>query len=157
MRLRILVWLAAASLAFVAGMVAGVHLGRLSEPIATTPLLVDFCSLAKNQEFFAGTRVATTAKLSANFEGGVLGSDSCPESFLPFMGPSDDACWKRISTDYYTNGVIADFLVTFEAFVRGPRGSVNWFRQSDKQNRGAAHRPPLVTLDVERITTCTRK
>jgi len=157
MRLGILMWLAIALLAFVAGMATGIRLSRLSEPVAATPLVVDFCSLAKNQEFFTGTRVVTTAKLVGTIHGAVLDSDCQPELALPFEGPSNDACWEKISADYYANMFTTDYLVTLEAFVRGPRRTVNWFHKSDKPMRDTAHRAPLVTLVVKRIANCARE
>jgi hypothetical protein len=158
-RLNILIWLGTASLVFVAGLLTGIHLAsaKLREPIATTPLQVDFCSLAQNQEFFAGTQVVTTARLISNLEGAVLGSDSCPERSLPFRVLSDDACWKKISDDYYASPLnTEDFLVTLKAFVNGPPRSVSWFRRSNKQTEHPARGPALVTLNVERITNCTK-
>jgi len=150
-------WLAIALLAFVAGIARGIHLGRLSQPIATTPLVVDFCSLAKNQQFFVRTRVVTTAELVGTIHGTVLESDCEQEIALPFEGPSSDACWEKINADYYARNSNIHFQVTVEAFVRGPRRSVNWFHQSNTSKKDPFHSPPLVTLIVDRIANCSSK
>jgi len=150
-------WLAAVFLALAVGMAIGMYSVESGQPAVVAPLVVDFCSLATNQDYLVGARIQTSAEMSLGLEGGVLGSDSCPDSMLVFRGPKNDTCWQKIISDYNRNGAAADFLVQVEGTVRGRRRWVNWFHKNDKPIKDAAHQPPRVTVYVERILSCTKK
>jgi len=160
MQLKNLAWLAIAGLTFVAGMATGIHLWERGKPTLVSPLAVDFCSLAKNQDFLVGAKVQIRSEMVLGLEGGVLESDSCPDYMLVFKGPdkgANDACWQRIISDYNHNGATTDFLVTVQGVIWGKKRSIFDFQKSDTDSRNAAHRPPRVTVAIERVLDCTKK
>lgn len=158
MRMKTYLWIVAVFLAFSSGMATGIYSVEKAEPNVVAPLVLDFCSLATNQDFLVGDRIQTTAEISLPLEGGgVLLSDSCPEYMLVFRVSNNDTCWQTITSDYYRNGARADFLVQVEGTVRGRRRLVNWFHKTDKEHKDEAHRPPRVTIDIERFLSCTKK
>ncbi len=157
MRMKSYLWIAAVLLAFAAGTAFGIYSVEKAEPVVAAPLVIDFCSLATNQDYLVGARIQTTAKMLLTLEGGVLESDSCPASMLVFRPPNNDKCWQKISSDYYRNGASTDFLVQAEGSVRGRRGLVGWIHEGNRPVKDAAHRPPMVTIDVNRILSCTKE
>jgi hypothetical protein len=150
-------WIAAVLLAFAAGIGFGIYSVEKTEPVVAAPLVIDFCSLATNQDYLVGARVQTTAKMSLGLEGGVLESDSCAASMLVFRPPNNDKCWQEIFSAYKRDSGVAVFLVQVEGSVRGRRGLVRWIHEGNKPIKDAAHRPPMVTIDVDRITSCTKE
>jgi hypothetical protein len=158
MRMRNLVGIAVVLMVFAAGIGFGIYSAENAEPVVAAPLVIDFCSLATNQDYLVGARIQTTAEMLLSLEGGVLESDSCPTSMLVFRPPNNDTCWQKISSDYYRNdGAGTDFLVQVEGSVRGRRGLARWIHEGNKPIKDAAHRPPMVTIDVDRIMSCIKK
>jgi hypothetical protein len=151
-------WIVAVFLAFASGIATGIYSVKKAEPHVVAPLVIDFCSLATNQDFLVGERIQTTAEMSIPLEGGgVLLSHSCPEYMLVFRVSNSDTCWQTINSEYDRNGASADFIVQVEGTVRGRRRLVNWFHKADKQYKDEAHRPPRVTIVIERFLSCTKK
>ncbi len=154
-----LVWIAVVPLAFAVGMGLGIYSVEKTEPPLAAPLVIDFCSLATNQDYLVGARIQTTAKMSLVLEGGVLENDSCPASMLVFRPPNNDMCWQEIISAYNHNpaGPFAISSVQVEGTVRGRRGLVRWIHEGNNPIKDAAHRPPVVTIDVDRILSCTKE
>jgi hypothetical protein len=152
-------WVAAVPLTFAAGIGFGIYAVEKTEPVVAAPLVIDFCSLATNQDYLVGTEIQTTAKMSLGLEGGVLESDSCPSSQLVFIASKKDACWQKITSDYNHNqaGPFTEFVVQVEGSVRGRRGLARWIHEGNKPIKDAAHRAPMVTIDVDRIMSCTKE
>ena len=157
MRMTSFMLIAALLLAFVAGTGFGIYSVKKAERVVAAPLVIDFCSLATNQDYLEGARIETNAEMILGLEGGVLTSGSCPDSMLVFRGPGNDACWQKIISDYKHNGANTDFFVQVEGSIRGRRRLVSWFHAGSMPKKDAAHRAPQVTIDIERITNCTRK
>jgi hypothetical protein len=152
-----LVWIAAILMVFAAGIGFGIYSAEKAEPVVVAPLVIDFCSLATNQDYLVGARIRTTAKMSLVLEGGVLESASCPTSMLVFRPPNNDTCWREIVSGYNRNSGRADFSVQVEGSVRGRRGLARWIHEGNKPIKDAAHRPPMVTIDVDKILSCTKE
>ena len=157
-----LVWIAVILLAFAVGMGLGIYSVEKTEPALAAPLVIDFCSLATNQDYLVGARIQTTAKMRLVLEGGVLENDShaLPVSSLVFRPPNNDTCaGRRLSAAYNHNpaGPFAVFSVQVEGRVRGRRGLVRWIHEGNKPIKDAAHRPPMVTIDLDRIMSCTKE
>jgi hypothetical protein len=146
-----LVGIAVVLMVFAVGIGFGIYSAEKAEPVVAAPLVIDFCSLAANQDYLVGARIQTTAEMLLSLEGGVLESDSCPASMLVFRPPNNDTCWQKISSDYYRNGAGTDFLVQVEGSVRGRRGLARWIHEGNKPIK------PMVTIDVDRIMSCTKK
>ena len=159
MRMKNLVWIAVVLLAFAAGVGFGIYSMEKAEPVVAAPLVIDFCSLATNQDYLVGARIQTTAKMSLGLEGGVLENDSCPSSMLVFRPPNNDTCWQEIISAYNHNpaGPFAVFSVQVEGRVRGRRGLFRWIYEGKKPIKDAAHRAPMVTIDLDRIMSCTKE
>ena len=157
MRMKNLVGIAVVLMVFAVGIGFGIYSAEKAEPVVAAPLVIDFWSLAANQYYLVGARIQTTAEMLLSLEGGVLESDSCPASMLVFRPPNNDTFWQKISSDYYRNGAGTDFLVQVEGSVRGRRGLARWIHEGNKPIKDAAHRPPMVTIDVDRIMSCTKK
>ena len=157
MRTKNLVWIAVVFMAFATGVGFGGYSVEKTEPVVAAPLVIDFCSLATNQDYLVGARIQTTAKMSLGLEGGVLESDSCPASMLVFRPPNDDTCWQEIFSAYKRNSGVAVFFTQVEGSVRGRRGLARWIHEGNKPIKDAAHRPPTVTIDVDRIMSCTKE
>ena len=159
MQMRNLVWIGVASCAFAAGIGIGIYAVEKTEPVPAAPLVIDFCSLATNQDYLVGTRIQTKAKMLLGVEGGVLESDSCPSMMLVFKAPSNDTCWQEIISTYKHNpaGPFAAASVQVEGSVRGRRGLVRWIHEGSKPIKDAAHRPPMVSVDLDRIVSCTKE
>ena len=157
MRMKSYLGIAAVLLAFAAGIAFGIYSAEKAEPVVVAPLVIDFCSLATNQDYLVGARIRTTATMSLGLEGGVLESDSCVASMLVFRPPNNDTCWQEIVSAYNSNGARAVFSVQVEGSVRGRRGLARWIHEGNKPIKDAAHRPPMVTIDVDRIMSCARE
>lgn len=152
-----LAWMAVVLVAFAAGVAFGIYSVEKTEPVVAAPLVVDFCSLATNQDYLVGAKIQTTATMLLGLEGGVLENDSCPNSMLVFRPPNDDRCWQEIFSEYKRNGGSAAFLAQVEGNVRGRRGLIRWIHEGNKPIKDAAHRPPMVTIDLDRIVSCKKE
>lgn len=159
MQMKNLVWTAVVLLAFAAGLGFGIYSVERAEPVVAAPLVIDFCSLATNQDYLVGARIRTTARMSLGIEGGVLENNSCPASMLVFRPPKSDTCWQEIVSAYNHNpsGRFAVFSVQVEGSVHGRRGLARWIHEGNTPIKDAAHRPPMVTIDLDRIMSCTKE
>jgi len=158
-RVKNLQRIAVVVLAFATGLGIGIYSAEKAEPVLAAPLVLDFCSLATNQDYLVGARIQTTSKMSLGMEGGVLESESCPDSMLVFRAPKNDRCWQEIISAYDHNpsGPFAAFSVQIEGRVSGRRGLVSWVHDRNKPFKDAAHRHPMVTIDLDKITSCTKE
>jgi hypothetical protein len=143
---------------FATGIGFGIYSAEKAEPIISAPLVIDFCSLAINQDYLVGASIQTTAEMDLTLEGGVLEYGSCPASMLVFRPPNNDLCWQKIRSDYYRNdGTGTKFLVQVEGSVSGRRGLARWIHDGNKPIKDSAHRAPRVTIDIDRIMSCIKR
>jgi hypothetical protein len=78
---------------------------------------------------------------------------------LVFTPPNNDTCWQEIISAYNHNpaGPFAVFSVQVEGRVRGLRGLVRWIHEGNKPIKDASHRAPMVTIDLDRVMSCTKE
>jgi hypothetical protein len=86
MRMKTYLWIVAVFLAFSSGMATGIYSVEKAEPNVVAPLVLDFCSLATNQDFLVGDRIQTTAEISLPLEGGVYCSAIPALSICLYLG-----------------------------------------------------------------------